>query len=95
MMTKVIAVSGASLVLAAGSGALVAAAVSGAAAPPPTKTVTIDVGTGPQGPPGPPGPKGDTGPQGPAGLECLAGYSPGILIINSPTGHANAYLCLK
>jgi hypothetical protein len=42
----------------------------------PTKTVTVDVGTGAQGPAGPPGPVGpigSTGPAGPAGPPGPAG----------------------
>ena len=80
-----------------GAGGLAAAAIS-QSAPPPTKTVTVNIptsATGPQGPPGPPGPKGDTGPQGPAGLECLQGYSPGILVINAPGGQVKSYTCLE
>jgi hypothetical protein len=79
-----------------GAGGLTAMAIAQAGgAPPPTKTVTINVGTGAQGPPGPPGPKGDTGPQGPAGLDCLTGYSPGILVINHPGGQTKIYTCIE
>jgi len=80
--------------LAAGGLAAVAIAQAGSA-PAPTKTVTVNVGTatGPQGPPGPPGPKGDTGPAG--GFQCLAGYNPGILVINHPGGQTRVYTCLE
>jgi hypothetical protein len=56
------------LVLAAASGYFIAGAATG-----PTRTVTINVATGPQGPRGPAGPegprgpKGDDGPRGPQG----------------------------
>jgi Collagen triple helix repeat (20 copies) len=49
--------------MAAGSGFLAATALSQEPLGP-TRTVTIDVGTGAQGLPGPPG---ETGPRGPAG----------------------------
>lgn len=52
--------------MAAGSGFLAATALS-QEPPGPTRTVTVDVGTGEQGPPGPPGPAGETGARGPAG----------------------------
>ena len=97
------------LVAAAGFG--VAAYVASGAAPPPSKTVTVDVATGPQGEPGPPGPKGEQGekgatgepgppgppgPQGPAGdFSCIAGYVPGILVINAPKGQTKIYTCLE
>lgn len=57
----------AALTLAAGSGLLAAKAL-GVGAQGPSRTVTINVATGPQGPAGPPGPQGDPGPAG-AGLE--------------------------
>lgn len=57
--------------MAAGSGVLTAVALS-KGAPPATRTVTVNVGTGigsvgPAGPKGPKGPKGDPGPVGPKG----------------------------
>ena len=75
-----------------GAGGLAAAAVSSSGAPPPQTTVTVDIpttATGPQGPPGPPGPKGDPGT-----FECLQGYVPGVLVINSPGGHTRLYTCI-
>lgn len=76
-----------------------------------TRTVTIDVATGPTGPAGPAGPRGAagptgargpagprgaTGPAGPAGgLECPAGFSPGDLVINHPGGQVTLFTCLK
>jgi hypothetical protein len=92
--SSILATTGAVALTAAGGLGAAAIAASGAA-PPPTKTVTVDVATGPAGPPGPPGPKGDTGPQGPAGLDCLTGYSPGILVINAPGGQTKLYTCIE
>jgi len=56
-----------------------------------TRTVTVNVATGPRGPAGPPGPKGDTGP---AGFECPAHYSPGELVIDHPGGQVRTWTCL-
>ena len=82
-----------SLALAGGAG-FFAANAGGQAAP--TRTVTLNVGTGEQGPPGPPGPKGDQGDPGPPGeFVCLAGFSPGILVINHPGGHVRVYTCIE
>jgi Collagen triple helix repeat (20 copies) len=53
-------------VMAAGSGFLAATALS-QEPPEATRTVTIDVATGPIGPPGETGPKGDKGEQGDPG----------------------------
>ena len=53
------------LTLAAGSGYLASTAFSQESGP--TRTVTVDVATGPAGPAGPPGPKGDPGPAGERG----------------------------
>jgi hypothetical protein len=88
-----------------GAGGLAAAALSaGSSAPPPTKTVTVNVGgptgaTGAKGVPGTTGPSGATGAQGvtgPAGgFECLTGYSPGILVLNGPGGQTRVYACLE
>jgi hypothetical protein len=66
---------------------------------------------GPPGPPGPAGPAGEQGPQGEQGLagpagpagpqgppgefSCIAGFSPGILVINAPGGQVTQYTCLK
>jgi len=108
--------AGLGLALAGTSGFLASAAIGGSQQTP-TKTVTVDVATGPQGPPGPagpPGPKGDigepgppgpkgatgaTGPQGPQGppgdFTCIAGYSPGILVLNAPGGQVKLYTCLQ
>ena len=95
---------GASLVLAATTGFLVSATmVQGQAEP--TRTVTVDVATGPQGPAGergPAGPQGDPGPQGPPGpagspgsSTCPPGYEPGDVRINHPGGQVTIRTCIK
>ena len=80
--------------LAAGSGYLASVALSQTGEPP-TRTVTVDVGTGPQGhqaqpanrPTGPRGEPGAQGPPGPAGsFTCPNGFSAGYLVINHPAG---------
>lgn len=63
--SNILAVAGASAFVAAGG--LGAAAVIAQGDQVPTKTVTVDVGTGEQGAPGPVGPKGEPGERGPAG----------------------------
>jgi hypothetical protein len=82
------------LLLAAASGYFIAGAATG-----PTRTVTINVATGPRGPEGPPGPKGDTGPQGPQGppgsANCPNNFSPGDLVINHPGGQTTIFTCIK
>jgi len=86
---------GSSLVFVGASG-FIAATALGQEPAPPTKTVTVNVATGPQGQPGPAGPAGPPGPAGPAGLECLAGYSPGILVlIQQGQGPTRVYTCLE
>lgn len=59
-------IAGASGFLAAG-GLATAAVVSSGQAPPPTKTVTVNLSPGPRGPRGPRGPAGPQGPQGVTG----------------------------
>ena len=87
MRGKVIATMAASLVAAAGSGALVAVAVSAGGPPAPQKTVTVNVANGATGP---------TGPQGPPGaLECPSGFVPGEVVINHPGGHVTIYGCIE
>lgn len=56
----------ASLTLAAGAGFFTAAEIASSQSGD-IRTVTVDVGTGPEGPPGPPGLQGPVGPAGPAG----------------------------
>jgi hypothetical protein len=102
MISKALLILGCLSLVAAG--ALAAAALT-ATQQTPTRTVTIDVATGPQGDPGPPGPpgpkgdKGDVGPQGPAGppggLVCPTGFSEGDLVINHPGGQVTLFTCLK
>lgn len=53
-----------SLSLALGAGFLTATQFASSAGDTPSRTVTIDVATGPTGPEGPPGETGPTGPQG-------------------------------
>jgi len=100
-----------SAVLFVAAGGFGVAAVLGATNQTPTKTVTIDVATGPEGPIGPPGPKGDTGPAGevgatgpkgdtgpqgpPGGVTCIAGFSEGLLVINHPGGQTTIFTCIK
>jgi hypothetical protein len=117
---------------ASAGGLATAAVVSGTSAPPPQKTVTVNLAPGRRGPPGPPGPRGQTGPAGPkgatgaagvqgpqgvtgpagatgpagpkgdkgdpgpaGGFSCLAGYVPGILVINGQGGHTRIYTCVQ
>ena len=98
----------ASAVFAAGAGYLTSVALSQTGEPP-SRTVTVDVGTGPAGPPGPagekgepgqPGPRGEPGPAGPPGpagdFTCIDGYTPGILQINGVQGPpVRTYVCLE
>ena len=87
----------AALVLAGAAGVFTAVAL-GVGAQGPAKTVTINVATGPAGPRGEQGPAGPSGPPGvagPAGLACPAGYDPGVLVINHPTGQVQIWTCLK
>jgi hypothetical protein len=83
------------LALAGGSGFLASSALSGSQQAP-TKTVTVDVATGPAGPPGPPGPQG---PQGPAGTgggaeSCPTGSTFTAVRINAPSGHVTIWTCV-
>jgi len=87
-----------SLILASSTGFMVAAAI-GVGKQTPTKTVTINVGTGSQGPigatgpAGPPGPKGDPGT--PGAESCPTGYTSGLLVINHPGGQTTILTCIK
>ena len=83
------------LALAGGAGFLATKAL-GVGAQQPTRTVTIDVGTGTQGPAGPAGPEGPQGPAGQPGAEsCPTGYSFGALLINAPKGQVQIATCIK
>jgi len=83
------------VVLASVSGYFVATSL-GAGEPTPTKTVTINVATGPTGPTGARGAVGPTGPAGPAGAEsCPVGYTFGAVVFNTPGGHQQIATCLK
>lgn len=72
-----------------------------------TRTVTVNVATGPRGPVGPPGPQGTPGPQGeqgergPAGppappgvVVCPSGYLLGRVVINHPGGQVAVWTCI-
>jgi hypothetical protein len=81
------------LILAGTAGFLTASAVGQEA---PTRTVTIDVATGPQGPPGPAGPPGPKGDPGASGVACIAGFSPAVVVIkHQPGGPTSLYTCVK
>ena len=85
----------AALILA-GSGGFLAATAFGTGSQQPTRTVTVDVGTGTQGPAGPPGPPGPAGPKGDPGAEsCPTGYSFGAVLINAPKGQVQIATCIK
>lgn len=74
------------LALAASAGFLTASALS-ASQQEPTKTVTINVATGPQGPPGPPG--------SPGAESCPDGYTFAAVLFNAPGGQRQIATCLK
>ena len=80
------------LVLAGTAGFLTAVA-TGASNATPTRTVTVNVATGPRGPAGPPGPRGDQGPPG-SGF-CPDGFTAGELVINHPGGQTTTWTCLE
>lgn len=97
------------LAMMGGSGYLTARALGQESAAP-LRTVTVSVhngATGPQGPKGETGKQGEkgargpTGPAGPPGTGgdlCAGaptGYSPGILVINSPGGQVRIYTCIE
>ena len=100
-----------SLSLALGAGYFTATALSQDDPPASTRTVTVDVATGPQGPPGETGPRGEKGeqgeqgeigpigPVGPAGPpgtgECPPSYAFGDLVINHPGGQVTIFTCIK
>jgi hypothetical protein len=86
---------GGALVLAAASGYLASVAL-GLGTQQPTRTVTVNIGTGERGPAGPPGPKGDPGPAGAPGAEsCPAGYTFSVVVFNAPGGQQTIATCLK
>jgi hypothetical protein len=88
----------AGLALAGSAGYLTSQAL-GTGSQQPTRTVTIDVGTGAQGVPGEPGQPGPPGPKGDPGLpgaeSCPAGYSFGAVLINAPKGQVQIATCIK
>jgi hypothetical protein len=80
--------------LAATAGVLISVQVAQGQGTAPTRTVTVDVGTGEQGPVGPAGPPGPAGTGGTC-AGAPAGYSPGILQINHPGGQVLIWTCLE
>lgn len=82
-------------ILAAGTGFLTAVA-TGVGSQAPTKTTTVNVGTGETGSQGPPGPAGPPGPKGDPGAEsCPAGYTFGAVLFNAPGGQTQIATCIK
>jgi hypothetical protein len=84
-MTRLMLILGPLLLVAAGG--LTAVAFTASNQPTPTRTVTINVATGPQGATGPPGPAG--------ALECPTGFSFGDVVINHPGGQTTIFTCIK
>ena len=86
----------AALALAASGGFLAATAI-GQGSQQPTRTVTVNVGTGQQGPAGPAGPAGPPGPKGDPGAEsCPPGYDFGALVlVQQGQGPTQIATCLK
>jgi hypothetical protein len=85
------------LAFAAGTGYLVSAAIGQEA---PTRTVTIDVATGPAGPAGPAGAEGERGPAGPPGPAGPAGPQgpqgpPGTGAATCPNGFSPGLLVIN
>jgi len=77
--------------MAAGAGFLTSTAL-GIGSQTPTRTVTVNVATGPTGPTGPQGP---TGPAGPPGAEtCPVGYDFGVVVFNSEGEHTTIATCV-
>jgi len=86
-----LAAAAGALTLAAGAGFLTSQAMSAGSQA--TRTVTVDVATGPAGPPGPPGPRGEPGPAG--GTTCSDGFSLADVVINAPNGQVELEACVK
>lgn len=111
METKLAALIASGSMLAAGAGVAGSLALTAGAQQTPSKTVTINVGTGSQGATGPPGvvgptgergavgPAGPTGPVGPAGTggaeSCPTGSTFGELVINHPGGQTKILTCIE
>jgi hypothetical protein len=101
--SQILAIAGAGAFVGAG-GFGTAAVIAQNGSQTPTKTVTVDVGTGEQGPPGPIGPPGPRGPAGPKGEKgdagppgttaCPEGSTFGKLVINAPKGHVSIFTCI-
>jgi hypothetical protein len=97
---KAIALMASGLVLAGTSGALGAVALTGSATQAPTKTTTVNIGTGATGPQGPAGPAGPQGPKGDPGTgggveNCPVGSTFQAVVLNSPSGHVEIWTCVK
>jgi len=86
----------AGLALAAVSGGLGAAAL-GTTSADPSRTVTIEVGTGATGPQGPAGPPGPEGPPGPGGVgNCPQGSTFGeAVFVQQGKGPTTLLTCIK
>jgi hypothetical protein len=92
--SQILAIVGAGAFIGAG-GFGAAAVIAQTGAQTPTKTVTVDVGTGEQGPRGPAGPPGPRGPAGPpGGTVCPEGSEFGKLVINAPGGQVSIFTCI-
>ena len=91
MDLRLAALIGTGSVLAAASGFGASTALSQEPSEP-TRTVTVNIGTGEQGPAGPAGPAGPSGP--PGGQTCPAGFSNGVLVLNAPGGQVSLATCL-
>lgn len=80
----------------AGSAGFLASQALGLGQQAPTKTVTIDVGTGARGEPGPAGPPGPKGDPGTPGAEsCPTGSTFTAVVVNAPKGQTTLWTCVK
>lgn len=84
-------------VLLAGAGGMAVSAYTAATQNEPTRTVTIDVATGPKGDIGPPGPPGPQGEQGaPGSPNCPTGFSHAdVVFIQQGKGPTTLFACVK
>ena len=87
---KLAAAIAAGSLLASGTGYLASVALSQGGPGEATRTVTVNVATGPRGPEGPPGPPGPSG-----AFTCNPGFSYGQVIFNAPGGQQTIQTCLK
>jgi len=87
--------AGSILAAASGYGASLALSASNAD-PVATKTVTIDVSTGPVGATGPEGPAGPPGPKGDGLAACPTGFSFGeAVFVQQGKGPTTLFTCIK